>query len=283
MLNLKYNVIKRLGSGGNSSVSLIQNRIYPHKEFACKIIPKILDPKKYSQKKINSHYDNVHKEIEIMKSLMKYPNIIKYEESIEDDMFYYIIMEICKGGDIKQFLSSNDPNTLEECVRNIVKECLNIVAICHENDIIHNDIKPENLLFKELNNIKTMRLIDFGTSINTRKENDSVMVEMTPWYVSPESLSSKTCKKSDVWSVGVMTYYLLTGKFPFNDYKNPLNPSVCKIWNSILNDSLDFRNKYWCNKSTDAQDFVNYVLKKDFNARPTVYEALSHKWMTKQY
>jgi calcium-dependent protein kinase len=282
MLGKKYDYVKSIGQGGNATVSLVKSRIIPTEYYACKAIPKLLDPSHHSERKIQTHSENVKKEVSIMKLLKNDDHIVQIEDVFEDDSNWYIVMESCPGGNITNYLEKNQNKLSEECVRDIIKQCLKIIAICHNQDIIHNDIKPENFLFKTENNVESIKLIDFGISIDARNKNDNPMLEMTPWYGSPETLSSNTCKKSDVWSIGVMTHLLLTGKFPFNDKNNPFRPSVYKIWNSVLNDSVDFSKSYWNDITNDAKDFVSKLLVKDPNDRPTVYEALSHPWITKR-
>jgi calcium-dependent protein kinase len=278
---MKYDIIKQIGKGGNSTVKLIRSKTDPNIKFACKIIPKTLNPIAFSEKKIKYHYDSIQKEVEIMKRLKEDSRIIQLEEVIEDDENVYIIMENCTGGDINDY-ASNKTKLSEECVRNIIKECLSIVAECHNKDIIHNDIKPENFLFKEENNLRSIKLIDFGISIDTTKPYDNLMFEMTPWFAAPETLSSQTCKKSDVWAIGVMTHLLLTGKVPFNDKQNPFKPSVYKIWNSILTDSVDFKRSCWYDISEEAKSFIASLLEKDIANRPTIYEAMTNQWITKE-
>jgi calcium-dependent protein kinase len=282
MLTMKYDILKQLGKGGNAHVSLIRQKQYPHNQYACKIIPKALDPSRYSEKKRLYHVANIKKEIEVMKRLQFDDRVIHLEDVFEDDDNFYIVMEKCDGGDIYKYLESNQKKLSEESVRNIIKQCMDIIAVCHNNDIIHNDVKPENFLFVEENNLQSIKLIDFGISIISTDNNDLSGLEMTPWYGSPETLSSKTCKKSDVWAIGVMTHLLLCGKFPFNDKQNPYQPSVYKIWNSILNDKLDFSKSYWNNISKEAKDFIEKLLTKDVDMRPTIYEALAHPWITKK-
>jgi serine/threonine protein kinase len=191
-------------------------------------------------------------------------------------------MENCPYGNINDYIISNHNELSEESVRNIIRNCLNIILECHNKDIIHNDIKPENFIFKEENNLNSIKLIDFGISIDTTKPHDNLMLEMTPQFCAPETLSSMTCKKSDIWAIGVMTHLLLTGKVPFNDKQNPYKPSIYKIWNSILNDSVDYKRSYWINISDEAKDFVSCLLQKNISKRPTIYEALEHQWITQK-
>lgn len=278
MIAMKYNVVKELGKGGHGSVSLVQHN-HTRKMYACKTMPKVLNPLKFPESKRNSHLDDVKREVEIMQKLKGEMRAVCIEEVVEDDENIHIIMEHCAGGDIREYMENN--KMYEADVRNIIRECLHVVASCHNNDIIHNDIKPQNFLLCQENDINTIKIIDFGISLEANMDFETfTMREGTPFYMAPECLQSKTCKKSDIWSIGIMANLLLTGRFPFNDHKNPFNPSVYKIWNSILNDTATFTHASWRDKSESAKSFIAYLLEKDPAKRPTVYEALSHPWIT---
>lgn len=278
----KYEFMKELGRGGNASVHLVRSK-QSNKQFACKMIPKLLDPTKVSQRKLATHLENVQQEISIMKRLQHKENIIQLQEVIEDDDNIYIVMDKCDGGDLSEYMEKHKNNIDETSVRDLIKNCLKTLATCHANNIIHNDVKPQNFLLQNEDDLSSLKLIDFGISVFSEEMNGNyVSFENTPWYCSPESLESKNSKKTDVWQVGVMTHLLLTGKFPFNDKQNPFHPSVYKIWNSVLNDTIDFKKDYWKHISESGKDFIKNLLTKNPSQRPTVFEALLHHWITQK-
>jgi calcium-dependent protein kinase len=89
------------------------------------------------------------------------------------------------------------------------------VAYFHDLNVVHRDLKPENVLIdKELNN--TLKIIDFGTSIEIQENETLTNTHGTSYYIAPEVLNKKYNKKCDVWSVGVILYILLSGKPPFD-------------------------------------------------------------------
>jgi serine/threonine protein kinase len=192
-------------------------------------------------------------------------------------------MEKCYGGDLYGYFKKCGRRMKEKEVKSIVKRCLGAILVCHNHDIVHNDVKPQNFLFsKPLNyNPNNLKLIDFGISIKESERGPGyIAVENTPLYCSPEGLCSKNCKRSDVWAIGVMTHLLLTGVFPFNDHSNPCNPSIYKIVNSILKSHVDFDQYYWHDVSESGKNFVRLLLEKDFEKRPDVASALMHPWMS---
>lgn len=97
--------------------------------------------------------------------------------------------------------------------------------------------------------------------------------------MSPEALQSQVYPASDLWSAGVLAHQLLTGKFPFDDRASPFNPSLARIWRSILTDKVDFKRSHWEGISEEAKDFVRQLLDKDPKARPTARQALKHPWL----
>lgn len=87
--------------------------------------------------------------------------------------------------------------------------------------------------------------------------------------MAPEVLSSAVVPASDVWAAGVMAVQLLTGRFPFDDHRNPFNPSPSAIWRSVLVDQINFNKPWWSDISPEAKDFVTQLLHKDPAKRPT--------------
>lgn len=268
----KYDFVKDIGKGGYSTVSLVRSKARPDMTFACKIIPRQNDTKV-----------KVDHEIQLMNKFRGHHEVIQLEEVFEDDENTYIIMENMTGGDIYQYFEEHKKDVSEDTVRKIIKKCLEALCACHSKNVVHNDIKPQNFMLRTHEDLDHIKLIDFGISLETEQLGSmGPITEGTPWFMAPESLSSKTCKKSDVWSIGIMTHLLLTGRFPFNDKQNIFKPSVYKIWNSILNDKLDFKKSYWGDISENAKDFIAKLLETDVCMRPTVYEALVHPWILGQ-
>ncbi len=268
--------LKTLGKGGNATVHLVQNN---QKElFACKILPRVLDSTKYCQQKIQNHHQNIKKEIFILQKLKHKSSVVQINDVFEDQDNTYILMDYCQGGSIKDFLNNHNTYT-ENDIKKIIKKVLEIIAECHDHDVIHNDIKPENFLLKTPDDLNSLVLIDFGISTSSDNPHPNAF-EGTPWYMCRESLESKISKKTDIWSVGVMAHLFLTGTFPFNDKTNPYNPSIYKIWNSIINDKLDFSHTKWKNISDQGKSFIERLLQKDPLQRPSVYEALMDPWIT---
>jgi serine/threonine protein kinase len=149
----------------------------------------------------------------------------------------------------------------------------------HKHNIVHRDIKPGNIFLEDAH----YKLGDFGAALYLN-ESESLQNQNlgTLWYIAPESLNTtySTTSASDIWSVGIMTYELLSGEMPFNDIKYPKNPRVSKLLESIFRDCPDFhRNPIWSTIDEKAKEFILLCLDKDPKNRPDALSALSHPWI----
>jgi len=143
---------------------------------------------------------------------MDHPNIIKLHEVYHDDCRFYVVTELCPGGELfdeiqnRKFFSEKDAAELMEQV-------LSAVYYCHKNQISHRDLKPENILLEGNDRVK---VIDFGTAMEFNPDVGMDHMLGTPYYIAPEILGRKPYnEKVDMWSLGVILYVLLTGRPPF--------------------------------------------------------------------
>jgi calcium-dependent protein kinase len=153
-------------------------------------------------------------EITILKKL-DHPNILKLYEVFEDEKRYYLVTELCKGGELFDEIVTKVCFSEKEAAA-IIQQILQAVAYCHDLGIVHRDLKPENVLIdKELNN--TLKIIDFGTStIYDKSSGPLKTTHGTSYYIAPEVLNKRYDDRCDVWSIGVILYILLSGKPPFD-------------------------------------------------------------------
>ena len=201
----------------------------------------------------------------------------------EDDINYYIILELCKGGMLKEYVNKHDlygENTVASIVRGILRGLHHI----HEQGIIHRDIKGPNVMLADNTEDAEIRIMDFGAAMFTESHLPIPTTDVvgTPWFMAPEVLGWTAGPKSDIWSVGVLTYQLLFGRMPFNDKTNPMRPSIIKLFKSIYMDNpIDRMDKIETHMVSDAAlEFVRWCLEKSYHDRPTATEALQHRWLT---
>lgn len=264
----QYTLHAKIGEGGYASVYKCTDAIGIR--YACKVLPKD-----------KNNRARVQKEIDIMKKLAHSPKIVQFVDAAEDEKSFYIIQELCRGGSVKEYMTNYD-NYSENTVSSIVRGVLRGLIHMHEQGFIHRDIKAGNILLGDQSDDADVKIGDLGTAIQCEGEITEVeMLVGTPWFLAPENLKHQYHYNSDVWSVGVLTYQLLSGRMPFNDNENPYQPSIAKIWKEILYENPKFAGNRWATISNDAIEFVQKCLVKNYKNRPTAIECLQDSWLTK--
>lgn len=263
----QYTLHHKLGEGGYASVYKCTDDIGIR--YACKILPK----------ERNKRY-RVENEICAMNRMSFSCKVVKLVDACENDNNYYIIQEWCRGGTVKDYIA-NHHNFGENTVASFVRGALRGLHHMHTEGVIHRDIKAANILLDDTSEDANVKIGDLGTSLMIDSEQYiSPDLVGTPWFMAPETLNGEWKTTSDIWSVGVFTYQLLTGAMPFNDFQYPFKPRISQIWRSILNDQPKFQGTKWNNVSQEAKDFTKLCLTKDYNGRPTARECLLHEWLT---
>lgn len=204
--------------------------------------------------------------------LQDHPNIVKMYEFFEDEKRYYLVTEICKGGELfDEVLQRGKFSERDAAV--LLKQVLSCVNYCHKNNIVHRDLKPENILLELNKEFDQIKIIDFGTSLvyDPSKPLDEKLG--TPYYIAPEVLNKSYSSKCDIWSVGVITYILLSGQPPFNGQTDQ------EIMKKVRTGKFDFADKCWNSISDNAKDFIRKLLTYEQDKRPTAEMALQHPWI----
>uniref|UniRef100_A0A3P9JX65 non-specific serine/threonine protein kinase n=1 Tax=Oryzias latipes TaxID=8090 RepID=A0A3P9JX65_ORYLA len=209
--------------------------------------------------------------------MIQHPHIVVLLETLETENSYYMAMELCAGGDLMDRIC--DKKRLEEKeVRRYTRQILSAVEHLHKYGIVHRDLKIENLLLDEHNNIK---IVDFGLSNTLR--TDSVPLELlstqcgSPAYAAPELLAHrKYGPKVDVWSIGVSMFAMLTGTLPFT--VEPFN--IKHLHQKMVNGEI---GSFPADISKGAVSFVMSLLEPDPEKRPSVREAMEEKWINEGY
>lgn len=210
-----------------------------------------------------------------MLSKVKHKNIIKLVGCYEDDRYAHIVTEACTGGELfdKIVASAGEEGCLPEMeAARIIKQLLQAVSYLHANDVVHLDIKPENLLFKSADANSSIRLIDFGFSCQLYQGESMSARVGTLQYMSAEIIKGKYGHASDIWSVGVIAYILLCGYSPF------YGKDDSEVAKAILRGQLTFIHG-WDGVSNLAMDFITRLLNVDPKKRLTADAALMHPWL----
>eukprot|EP00250_Pteridium_aquilinum_P009883 c19000_g1_i1 orf=262-1809(+) len=217
---------------------------------------------------------NVKREVKIMKSLSGHKNVVKFYDAFEDKNFVYIVMELCRGGELlNRIISKKGSQYTERDAARLVRQMLKVVASCHLCGIVHRDLKPENFLFKSDDDDSELKAIDFGLSDYITPGRVFKDVVGSAYYLAPEVLRRRSGAESDVWSVGVIAYFLLCGRRPF------WGRTVIGLYKKVLEEDPDFSEKPWPSVSLSAKDLVKKLLVKNPHARFTAAQALSHPWI----
>ena len=168
--------------------------------------------------------------------LQDHPSVLKIIEYYKDEDYFYIVSELCTGGELFDRIMEKKKFNEQETAR-IMKQLLSAISFCHKNDIVHryhhsprfkalpsnprpSDLKPENILYLNKSLNSPIKIIDFGLSHELCRKQKLTKRIGTPYYIAPEVLRKSYDSKCDIWSCGVIMYILLCGKPPFNGKNN---------------------------------------------------------------
>lgn len=259
----KYAVSKKLGEGGQGAVYLAKEKT-TKKEVVIKY---------YDKSNPNSPMEDITQEFELMMSL-KHPRIAHYFEIFQDFSNVYVVTEPYFGGDLSECINKAVENRVrvnEPWLANIMKQVLAGIAFLHSNDIMHCDIKQENVMItgRDYHNPQVV-VIDFGlaNAFSARSGPGG-----TPGYMPPEVWTMGLwLPRGDVFSLGVMLFALRTGRNPFQDGCRSLDDVQYKT----LREQPEMGNK----GTPQLQTLVYSMIDKEFRQRPTVAQVMDSPWFS---
>ncbi len=157
----------------------------------------------------------------------------------------------------------------------VINQILLALNYIHSNNIMHRDLKPENILLENSDpKVLNIKLSDFGFATYYSKNAGESLQCGSPLYMAPEIINCEEyTEKVDIWSTGVITFILLSGKAPFSGKRKE------EILRSIETKGLSFSDPLWQKISTKAKDFISSCLKRDASERPSAFELLEHPWI----
>jgi serine/threonine protein kinase len=201
-----YHFEKVIGKGAYGKVFLGSAILYPDESVAIKSIDKAVMNNEIIKKRISQ-------EILILKKL-NHKNVVKLLEVFENKKNMFLVMEHMQHGDLQHYLKSSSGGLNEDTARGFFKQILDGLFCIHSNNILHRDIKLENLL---VDNKNTVKICDFGISTLVMPGKKMTEQSGTPSYMAPEIVKGIEYEgfSSDVWSLGVVLYAMLTGEPPF--------------------------------------------------------------------
>lgn len=258
-----YDIGEELGVGRFSSVCAGVSRT-TGKQYAIKIIDKSGLSK--------DEREAMRTEIAVLK-LVRHPHIIQLKNVFENRRQIHIVMNFVSGGDL--FDRIRKCKRMSEAVAGpLIRKLLEAVRYLHERGIVHRDLKPENILLRGPQDDTDIVITDFGLS---KFATPSEMMQLacgTLAYVAPEVLRMQGYgKEVDLWSVGVVMYFILRGQLPFDaDTKD-------EIVMKTIEGELPLHSPECANISAEAKDLLRRLLQTDPAARATAESALCHPWV----
>jgi serine/threonine kinase 33 len=194
-----YDLQKVLGQGAFGVVHLAVDRS-TNARYACKALKK-------SSGSVSS-YEQQEREVGILKKL-NHVNICQLFAVYESSKSIALVMELCEGGELIDYVKEHKEEMSDSVVRDIVTQLITAVTYLHRNRIVHRDIKPENILLKSKNEI-VIKMADFGLACFTDGIYQVDNIAGTPLYMAPEIVQKLGYNHAcDIWSIGVMLYLLL--------------------------------------------------------------------------
>ncbi len=233
----RYKILDIIGGGGMANVYLAHDIILD-RDVAIKIL-------RLDFANDEEFIRRFRREAQNATSLV-HPNIVSIYDVGEEDSIYYIVMEYVKGQTLKQYIQQHSPVPVETAL-DIMRQLTSAIAHAHQNHIIHRDIKPQNILIDEHGHVK---ITDFGIALalsaTSITQTNSVLGSVH--YLSPEQArGGMATKKSDIYSLGIVMFELLTGRLPFSGesalsialkHLQSVTPSV-RRWNPDIPQSVE--------------------------------------------
>lgn len=236
------------------------------KEFAAKIMRK-------RRKGQDCRMEILH-EIAVLELAKDNPWVIKLHEVYETATEMILVLEYAAGGEIfNQCVAEREEAFKEKDVQRLMRQILKGVSFLHRHNVVHLDLKPQNILLTSDRPLGDIKIVDFGLSriVNNNEELREIMG--TPEYVAPEILSYEPISTAtDMWSIGVLAYVMLTGTSPFlGDDKQHTFLNISQL---NISYTEDFEGV-----SERAVDFMKALLVREPEGRATAEDCLQHPWL----
>ncbi|XP_037954687.1 myosin light chain kinase family member 4-like, partial [Teleopsis dalmanni] len=262
--NEQFEILSEVGRGKFGTVYKCKEKCSGLK-LAAKFVP---IPKREDKR-------NVEREVEIMNSLQHHL-IIQLYAAFEYQKMMCVVLELVEGGELFDRVVDDEFVLTERVCVVIIRQVCEAMEFIHRNNILHLDLKPENILCltQEGNRIK---IIDFGLARKFDPDKRLQILFGTPEFVAPEVVNFDCISYgTDMWSVGVICYVLISGLSPFmgeTDIETMANVTIAKY---------DFEDESFSNVSPECLDFIAKLLVKDLSIRLTAAQCLEHTWLQRR-
>ncbi|XP_015199198.1 death-associated protein kinase 3 [Lepisosteus oculatus] len=263
-----YEIGEELGSGQFAIVRRCREKS-TGQEYAAKFIKK----RQSRASRRGVRREEIEREVGILQHL-QHPNIVTLHDVFENRTDVVLILELVSGGELFDFLAQKESLSEEEATQ-FIKQILDGVHYLHTRKIAHFDLKPENIMLLDKNvPLPRIKLIDFGLAHKIEDGVEFKNIFGTPEFVAPEIVNYEPLGlAADMWSIGVITYILLSGASPF------LGESKQETLANISAMNYDFDEEFFSRTSELAKSFIRQLLEKDTRKRLTIQETLNHPWI----
>ncbi|ETO69132.1 CAMK protein kinase [Phytophthora nicotianae P1976] len=276
------------------------SRVFRARERASGGLVAIKRLDKAKQQLINEDPVQWEREVALLRRCASHPNVVALHDVMETREFVYIVMELAEGGELFQALIDEGAYS-EWDARRFIADLLEALRFLHELGIAHRDVKPENLLLTSTSpKLASIKLADFGLAALVEESSLLSNGRMTWAYCAPEvfkaaqlsespddmeasmpkpARSSQVGVQSDLWSVGIVLYVLLSGVHPFDPDGRQTRDQMIS---NIQSGQFSMTGPRWEAISSEAKDLISALLHVDPGARLTAAKALSHEWFKAQ-
>ncbi|XP_066539223.1 serine/threonine-protein kinase 17A [Hoplias malabaricus] len=217
-------------------------------------------------------------EISVLEMAASCQRVVNLHEVYELPSEMVLVLEFAAGGEIfNQCVAERDEAFKEDDVKRLLRQILEGVCFLHKNNVVHLDLKPQNILLTSNHPLGDIKIVDFGLSRIVSNNQEIREIMGTPEYVAPEVLNYEPISTAtDMWSIGVLVYVMLTGISPFlGDDKQETFLNISQINISYEEEELDRLDKA-------AIHFIKSLLIKEPEDRATAEECLKHQWLQMQ-
>ncbi|KAA8518953.1 hypothetical protein F0562_016273 [Nyssa sinensis] len=262
-----YLVGQQIGSGSFSVVWHARHRVHGM-EVAIKEIATGRLNKKLQE--------SLMSEIVILKQI-NHPNIIRLHEIIQEPGKIHLILEYCRGGDLSMYIQQRQGRVPEARAKHFMQQLAAGLQILRENNLIHRDLKPQNLLLSTSDDNSVLKIADFGFARSLQPRGLAETLCGSPLYMAPEIMQlQKYDAKADLWSVGAILFQLVTGKTPFTG-----NNQIQLLQNIIKSTELHFPPDKK-DLSSDCIDLCQKLLRRNPVERLTFEEFFNHPFLSQR-
>ncbi|KAL6146069.1 hypothetical protein ACLB2K_056752 [Fragaria x ananassa] len=261
-----YIVGRQIGSGSFSVVWHARHRVHGT-EVAIKEIATGRLNKKLQE--------SLMSEIFILKKI-NHPNIIRLHDIIEVPGKINLVLEYCRGGDLSMYIQRHG-KVPEALAKHFMQQLVAGLQMLRDNNLIHRDLKPQNLLLSTNDNNSVLKIADFGFARSLQPRGLAETLCGSPLYMAPEIMQlQKYDAKADLWSVGAILFQLVTGKTPFTG-----NNQIQLLQNIVKSTELQFPSDS-NNLSSECKDLCQKLLRRNPVERLTFEEFFNHPYLAQK-